>query len=239
MKDIVLIKGNRFGLNIHMDGEVAFEEIVEAFSKKLTEGRKFFGSSTVSIDFDGRQLSREQEQVMVNLIHNNTDMEVFCVVDENMAVVRPGDLNQEVEKEVVTETVVEKVVEKVVETIIPKEAAVFHQGTLRSGQELNVDSGIVIIGDVNPGAKVTAAGNVIVIGSLKGYAHAGNGGSDGACVFALNMQPTQIRISRVIARSPDRFQAGKTNPQIAYLEDNRIVIEEIHNSLYKDFTFLN
>ncbi len=122
---------------------------------------------------------------------------------------------------------------------MPKEAAIFHQGTLRSGQELNVDSGIVIIGDVNPGAKVTAQGNIIVIGSLKGYAHAGCGGVDDACVFALNMQPTQIRISRVIARSPDKFSNEPTKPQLAFLEDNRIVIDEIHNSLYKDFTMLN
>lgn len=237
MKDVVLIKGNRFGLNIHMDATVSFEEIISAFTKKLIEGRKFFGTSTVSIDFDGRKLNREEEQTMVNLIHHNTDMEVFCVVDENMAVVRPGDLNKE--KEIVTETVVEKIVEKVVESKVPKEAAIFHQGTLRSGQELDVDSGIIIIGDVNPGAKVTAKGNIIIIGNLKGYAHAGSDGSDGACVFALNMQPTQIRISRVIARSPDKFEKGKTKPQIAYLEENRIVIEEIHNSLYKDFTFLN
>lgn len=237
MKDIVIIKGNRFGLNIQLSDSEPFEKIEEAFKKKLEEGRKFFGASTVSIDFNGRKLSREEEQIMVNLIHELTDMEVFCIVDEDMPVVRPGDLNKE--KEVVKETVVEKVVETVVETMVPKEAAIFHQGTLRSGQELNVDSGIVIIGDINPGAKVTAKGNIIVIGSLKGYAHAGSDGTESACVFALNMKPTQIRISRVIARSPDKFSEKETGPQIAFLEDNRIVIDEIHNTLYKDFQMLN
>jgi septum site-determining protein MinC len=230
MNELVLIKGNRYGLNVILDPQEDFKSLKEAFINKLIDGRKFFGSSKVSINFEGRDLTTVQQQEMVQLIHELTDMEVFCVIDESIPVAKSKDLMV---------NSVKTVTETIMKSIIPKEAAVFHQGTLRSGQEIDVETGIVVLGDVNPGAKVTAKGNIIILGSLKGYAHAGNGGGDHACVVALNMQPTQIRISHVIARSPDKFKDGKTEPQIAFLEDGRIVIDEILSNVYKDFKLLN
>jgi len=227
MSNLVRIKGNRYGLNIWLSLEESFERIQSALIAKLKDGRKFFGHSKVSIEFSGYLLTQEEEQTLVDLIHTHTDMTVYCIVDETITPIQIKDTEEIVpEKQII------------IEQSIPKEAAVFHQGTLRSGQTLDVDTGIIILGDVNPGAKVTAKGNVVVIGSLKGYVHAGNGGSDHAFVFALNMQPTQIRISRVIARSPDRFSKEKTEPQLAFLEDNRIVIDEVHHTHYKEFDIL-
>lgn len=52
----------------------------------------------------------------------------------------------------------------------------FYKGTLRSGQVLKCDTSIVIIGDVNPGAKIIAKGNIVILGSLKGNAYAGAAG---------------------------------------------------------------
>jgi septum site-determining protein MinC len=230
MNELVLIKGNRYGLNVILDAQADFDVLEEAFVNKLTDGRKFFGFSKISINFEGREMTTKEQQRMVTLIHELTDMQVFCVIDETIPVVRATDLGV---------NNVRSVTETITKHIIPKEAAVFHQGTLRSGQEIDVNTGIVVLGDVNPGAKVTAKGNIIILGSLKGYAHAGNDGGDHACVVALNMQPTQIRISQVIARSPDKFKDGKTEPQIAFLEEGRIVIDEILSNVYKDFKLLN
>lgn len=231
MGESIVIKGNRYGLNVQLDPEVGFATLVTTFATKLEEGRKFFGNSKISIQFVGKELSSYEVDTMVKTVHDYSDMEVFCVVDESMPVVAPDSFaKSEAEPEVVTEVVTK--------SVIPVEAAVFHQGTLRSGQEINVDTGVVILGDVNPGAKVTAKGNIFVIGQLRGYAHAGEGGNDEACVFALKMAPTQIRISRVIARSPDRFSEETLEPQIAFLEENRIIIDHIDRTVYKHFTLL-
>ncbi|PKM66321.1 MAG: septum site-determining protein MinC [Firmicutes bacterium HGW-Firmicutes-2] len=163
------------------------------------------------------------------MIHELTDMEVFCIVDEKMPIVSPESLM----------AMANLTKERAPMGHFPKEVAVFHQGTLRSGQELNMDTGIVILGDINPGAKVTAKGNIVVLGSLKGYAHAGCDGERQACVIALNMQPTQIRIGDVIARSPDKFEESRTVAQIAFIEDDRIVIDHIEGNIHKDFKILN
>jgi septum site-determining protein MinC len=229
MNELVLIKGNRFGLNFIMDQDADFEALLTATKIKLTEGKKFFGNAKVSIGFEGRSLSDTQQQSVIQMIHELTDMEVFCIVDEKMPIVTPESVLA-----MANLTSGNKPVHH-----FPKEMAVFHQGTLRSGQELNMDTGIVILGDINPGAKVTSKGNIVVLGSLKGYAHAGCDGERQACVIALNMQPTQIRIGDIIARSPDKFEKSRTVAQVAFIEDERIVIDHIEGNIHKDFKILN
>lgn len=113
----------------------------------------------------------------------------------------------------------------------------FYRGTLRSGQSIEFASSIVVIGDVNPGAKVIAKGNIIVIGSLKGAAFAGVNGSQNAFIIALDMDPMQLRIGDLYARSPDSkgFLKKKHQPskemQIAFVENNNIYIEPINRAV--------
>jgi len=231
MGENIIIKGNRYGLNVHMPEDQSFPAIMAEFVKKLEEGRKFFGNSKISINFEGRDLSDDEVAYLVESVHAHTDMEVFCVVDETMAVVQPESFNKvEVEPEIIHEVVTK--------SVIPTESAIFHQGTVRSGQEINVETGIVIVGDVNPGAKVIAKGNIFIIGQLRGFAHAGVGGNNKACIFALKMAPTQLRIGRVIARSPDKFTEDGVVPQIAFLEDNRIMIDHIDRTFYNSFELM-
>lgn len=110
--------------------------------------------------------------------------------------------------------------------IIPAPASVFHTGTLRSGQNIHSDDHLIILGDVNPGAEVSAVGNVIVLGALRGIVHAGTAGDRGASVSALVLNPTQIRIADIITRSPDET-SEPYQPEIAYVKDDRIYIDAI------------
>lgn len=231
MGESIMIKGNRYGLKVSLDNDYDFETLLTDFIIKLEEGRKFFGNSKISIDFQGMALNEEETEIMVAAVHTYSDMQVFCIVDESMAVVAPEDFKVEpIAPEVIHEVVTN--------SVVPMESAVFHQGTVRSGQEINVATGIVIVGDVNPGAKVIAKGNIFIIGQLRGFAHAGFGGADNACIFALKMAPTQIRIGRVIARSPDKFKEDGMIPQIAFLEDKRITIDHIDRTFYNSFELL-
>ena len=105
-------------------------------------------------------------------------------------------------------------------------ASVYHTGTLRSGQNIHSDAHLVILGDVNPGAEISAAGNVVVLGALRGVVHAGTSGDRNACVSALLLNPTQIRIADIITRSPDET-SEKYQPEMAYIKDDRIYISSI------------
>ena len=81
--------------------------------------------------------------------------------------------------------------------------AILIQRVIRSGQTVRHTGHVVVIGDVNPGAAVVAGGHIIVWGRLQGMAHAGSMGDESACVCAVEMAPTQLRIGTIIARPED------------------------------------
>ena len=68
-----------------------------------------------------------------------------------------------------------------------------YKGTLRSGQRITYNGNVVVVGDVNPGAEIRAAGDIIVMGTLRGLAHAGVGGATDVAIVAFKLDPTQIR----------------------------------------------
>ncbi|MEY4296878.1 MAG: hypothetical protein RLZZ423_57 [Cyanobacteriota bacterium] len=78
-----------------------------------------------------------------------------------------------------------------------------HRGTLRSGDHLQVEGSVLVLGDVNPGARVSAGGDVRVWGRLRGIAHAGCHGARGARIVALQLRPLQLRIADAVARGPE------------------------------------
>lgn len=97
--------------------------------------------------------------------------------------------------------------------------------TLRSGQRVSFPGHVVVLGDVHPGAEVVAGGNIVVMGSLQGLAHAGALGDGRAIIVAFRLQPTQLRIGEHITRPPDGQAAGPGRPEIARIKDGVVTIE--------------
>ena len=96
-------------------------------------------------------------------------------------------------------------------------------GPVRSGVTLDASGDLVILGDVNPGAEINARGNIIVLGRLRGVAHAAVGGERGF-IFALRLEPQQIRIGKMVARAGDADRAG-AGAEIAHATGKTIVVE--------------
>jgi septum site-determining protein MinC len=107
------------------------------------------------------------------------------------------------------------------------DAVLYLKQTLRAGQAVSHQGHLVIVGDVNAGAEVEAEGDITIWGSLRGIAHAGIAGNKGAEIRALKFAPIQIRIAKVIARSPDRnsfVHTSTTGPELAKLVGGKICI---------------
>ncbi len=96
-------------------------------------------------------------------------------------------------------------------------ALTIHQGTLRSGDHLQVEGSVLLLGDVNPGARISAAGDVRVWGRLRGVAHAGCQGNGKARIVALQLRPLQLRIAEAVARGPEDL------PPLGYAEQALLV----------------
>jgi septum site-determining protein MinC len=109
------------------------------------------------------------------------------------------------------------------DTALPGEEAVLVEHTLRSGHSIRYQGHVIIIGDVNPGSEIIAAGHVIVWGKLRGTVHAGAAGDQDAMVCALDLAPTQLRIANQISISPKK--RAKAWPERAYIKDDQIIAE--------------
>ncbi len=109
----------------------------------------------------------------------------------------------------------------------PQTQALYLKRTLRSGTSIEHEGDVVIIGDVNPGAHVSAGGDVIVWGTLRGTVQAGAADNDNAIICALRLEPTQLRIGSRVARPPDGSGWAVDGPQSAFIsaEDEQIVVE--------------
>jgi len=106
----------------------------------------------------------------------------------------------------------------------PASSMLYHTTTLRGGQTLQHDGHVAIVGDVNPGAELIAAGDVLVFGRLLGIAHAGAGGDEGARIIALDLAATQLRIATYIAAEEEEKPRKTPQPQAAIVRDGRIAI---------------
>ena len=105
-----------------------------------------------------------------------------------------------------------------------KEGDILHKGTVRSGDRISSKGDLVIIGDVNPGAIVSAKKNIYVWGKLLGVAFAGKSGNKNASISSLYLNPLQLRIADVIAIGP-KDKPKNCYPEIAVIEKQTIIIK--------------
>ena len=90
-----------------------------------------------------------------------------------------------------------------------------------------MDTGVIVLGDVNNGALVKAKGNIIILGNLAGTVHAGSDGNDDCFIIALKMNPVQLRIGKAIASSDENNHNMQIKPEIAYQDDGVVYLDEL------------
>ena len=101
---------------------------------------------------------------------------------------------------------------------------ILHEGTVRSGERISSNGNLCIIGDVNPGAIVSAKKNIYVWGKLLGVAFAGKSGNKNASISSLYLNPLQLRIADVIAIGP-KDKPKNFYPEIAVIDKQTIIIK--------------
>lgn len=95
--------------------------------------------------------------------------------------------------------------------------------TIRSGGLVESTGSVIILGDVNAGAEIVAEDDIIVIGTLRGVAHAGVNGNENAFIWARRILSPQLRIGSALAQSggDDTKLEGA---EVAHLRGGQIVL---------------
>lgn len=204
-ENAVLLKGTQDGITIVFDESVDYEILKEQLAKKVEDAAKFFEGGKTSIAFRGKEFSEEEQNELVQIICEKTGLQITFLKLEETAEAKQvaALLAQEMNKHNLTK---------------------FHKGSIRSGQKIEFEGSVVVIGDVNPGGEVKAEGNIIVLGQLKGMAHAGCKGMTDAFVMAVYMVPVQLRIGDIITRFPEENKRGPKPAEYAYIEDGQIYV---------------
>jgi len=224
MKQSVMIKGSPSGLTVYLDKELPYAQLKKELAVKFKEASGFFKSARMAVCFEGRPLDSSEQIELVEIIMSNSDIRIACVVD------------QDTEKEAMFQSHLARMESRSAQSA-DENLGQFYKGTLLGGQVLETEGSVIILGDVNPGGKVIAKGNVVVLGALKGTAYAGISGNEKAFVAALDMEAMQIRIGDIIARCADGKNTSRQPvPKIAYVDNGSIYVEtickEVLNEIY-------
>lgn len=203
IKTPVTIKGIRDGLVFIVSDQCSFEEIVADLEEKMNGSHQqlLVGPIIrVTIQTGSRKLTPEEEAIIRDKLSSHGNLIIQEFQSTELQAKKPE----------------------------PPKPHLYH-GTVRSGQILEYDGDIVIIGDINPGGLVSATGDVYVMGTLRGTAHAGCRGNERAIIAAVYFQPTQLRIHEIISRSPDRVEngIGETEMEFAYLREGQMAVDKI------------
>ncbi len=214
MKNSFVIKSFPNGINLILNDDIPFEQLLADIAEKFAGSRSFFGSASVALSLEGRSLTQEQEMQIINTINANSDLEIICIVGKDD--VANGNFI------------------KALQTLQAKlpsgEYARFYHGSIKDNDVIDMEDSILVLGDVEQGCVVTSDKNIIVLGGLYGEAHAGKETGESAYVIALEMEPNNLYIGNFKYKPMKKSKwklRSKVQPQIALVRGNSVVVEPL------------
>lgn len=195
------LRKNEIVIKIAEDAEQ--KKIISELTKKLSDLKKLYKEDKTPIKIVGKVLKNKEIDEIQELIKEKIDVDIDFDMPKSLGL---SSITRTFKQEVaISETK-------------------FHRGSLRSGQRLETEGSIVIIGDVNSGAEVIASDNIVVLGNLRGLAHAGAKGNKNAIIAAGKLDAVQLRISNIV-KEIDRDEEPVHRQVYVFVEDDKIIIE--------------
>ncbi len=249
----VTLKGVKSGIVLKLPTDCSFEELLPQVEEKFINTAEFFGEKHLILSIEGRELSEMEAAQILRLLAEHTKVKCEGVLLENKEIngrfkdILGTDPGHEKELARIKEEnkAMKEAIDVLQAAVDPANCRVY-MGNLRSGANIESPGSVMVIGDVKPGATVTAGGSIFILGALQGNADAGAYGDSDAFIFALNMNPIQLRISDAMAIAADNAQKQKKNPfakkdmimpEVALITEGHIVITELESELMKKNKF--
>lgn len=195
------IKGDRRGLRLIAKDFSSYEEFVRELRATLKEKADFLGPASLLLEVPEHALTSELFEHVTEVFHEFPQLSLRGIQQgESMGVIAP-------------------MVERSADLVAPPKVI---RHTIRSGQRVSHPGDLIIVGDVNPGATVTAGGDVMIFGWLRGTVYAGQPDDGSRVIYALRFDPSQVRIASVLALGNSE---GSGNPEKALIENGELVVK--------------
>lgn len=203
MSNCININIKKDEIIIKISDKAGQREIVNELKKKIIQLKKLYQDEKTPIKVTGKILKNKEIDEIQQIIKAKIDVDVDFDMPKSLGLAS---------------------ITKAFKQEIAMSETEFHRGSLRSGQKIETDGSIVIIGDVNSGAEVIASDNIVVLGNLRGLAHAGAKGNKNAIIAAGLVDTVQIRISNIV-KEINRDEEPMHKQACISIIDENIVIE--------------
>ncbi|MGI6152531.1 MAG: septum site-determining protein MinC [Christensenellaceae bacterium] len=228
MQGIVTIKGKESGLEIFLDGKATYPALRDELMQKLKKHKDFFRDSQTKVAIRGKQMSEAQKLEIKRVFDMDYGIRDIVFGDEENTIKEVGlEIKKEVKKAPEKHKAKASREAELVSNAYFDAKSIFLNSTVRSGQRIECEGDVVVLGDVNPGGEVIAGGSIAVFGRLRGLAHAGCSGRTDVCVAALNMCPKQLRLSGRVVTFPSERESVDT-AEVAELKEGKVVIRPVN-----------
>ena len=188
---------------IKLDENAEQGQIIYTLRKKLPELKKLYKDEKTPIRVTGKILKNKEIDQIQAIIKDKIDVEIDFDMPKSLGL---SSIKRAFDKE------------------IAMSETKFHRGSLRSGQKMETEGSLVILGDVNSGAEVMASDNIVVLGALRGLAHAGAKGNKQAIIAAGLFDAVQVRIANIV-KEINRDEEPLHKQAYLSVVDGKIVIE--------------
>lgn len=202
MKNCVSIVLGKEEITLKISEKADNKEIEECLKEKIPELKKLYKNEKTPIFVTGKVLKNKEIDRIKEIIQKDIDVKVEF--DSPKVLGLHG-------------------IKKAFAEEIKSSETKFHRGSLRSGMKLEYEGSIVVLGDVNAGAEVIAGENIVVLGILRGVAHAGAKGNVEAMIAAAQIESPQIRIANIVKEIEKEEE--ETRKTYAYVKENAIILE--------------
>ena len=189
-KDVIVMK---------LSEKATQADTIKSLKKKLPELKKLYQQEKTPIFVTGRILKNKELKEIQDLIKKSINVEVEFDTPKALG------LNE-----------IRRTYNRDVEISESK----IHRGSLRSGQRIEYEGTLIVLGDVNDGAEVIAGDNVVVVGNLRGLAHAGAKGNKQAIIAAHRIDTHQLRIANIIKEMEKDDEGYNVAYTYAYVDEN-------------------
>lgn len=222
MNSNVTIKSIPNGLKVILNENCSFAELIEETGRKFRDSANFFKGGKLCVSFMGRTLSEIEENTLIDTMEKNGEFTVLYIVsstEENT----PG-ITRALSKELVNNEDVSGF-------------GALYKGNVFKGEHLQFSCGVVICGDVEPGALIKAKGNVIVLGGLYGSVNIEYDNDNPGFVFALELSPERIKIGEYRYYSSEKPKWSikpKYQGKIVYLSDGIVTAKDVSAQVMKE-----
>ena len=203
MKNCIRVNLKKDITTIKLDENADTKDIITVLKKKISELKKLYKEENIPIRVTGKLLKNKEMDEIKEIIKSKIDVDIDFDSPKTLGLYS---------------------IKKTFDQEIAKSETKFHRGSIRSGQKLETEGSIVIIGDVNSGAEIIASENIIVVGALRGLAHAGANGNKQAIIAAAMVDTVQIRIANIV-KEIDREEEPLHKQSYISVVDDQIVIE--------------